>query len=169
MELERVMNPIRFAAVYILSGMFGNAFGANFATPTNPFMGCNPSLFGLFGCSFIDIIFMWRLMNQPFRHLIKVMVFVASSFMLGLLPGVDNFTLLGGLIGGLLIGTLSMPAVYYSKKYQIIIWCSRFISFAVYVALTILLWKNFYQNDDPGKSCPFCQYVSCLPIGGFCD
>ncbi|SAM04683.1 hypothetical protein [Absidia glauca] len=168
-DLERIMNPIRFAAVYILSGLFGNAFGSIFAMPTNPFMGCHPSISGLFGCSLIDLFFMWPLVRQPFRHVIKIMIFIASSFLLGLLPGVDNFTLAGGLIGGLLIGVVSMPTVYNSKRYQIMIWCIRLISLSMYLLLTILLWRTFYQADDPGKSCTFCRYVSCLPIGGFCD
>jgi hypothetical protein len=64
---------------------------------------------------------------------------------------VDNFTLAGGLIGGLLIGIVSMPAVYYSKRYQIMIWCIRLISLSMYLLLTILLWRTFYQADDPGK------------------
>lgn len=63
----------------------------------------------------------------------------------------DNFTLAGGLIGGLLIGVVSMPAVYFSKKYQIMIWCIRCLSLGVYLSLTILLWRTFYQADDPGK------------------
>ncbi|KAI8334994.1 hypothetical protein BC941DRAFT_378335 [Chlamydoabsidia padenii] len=169
MDLEKVMNPIRFSAVYILSGLFGNAFGVNFANTSNPFMGCNPAIFGLFGCCVIDIIFMWRLICQPSRHLIKIMVFVVLGLLLGLLPGVDNFSQVGGFIGGLFIGVVSMPAVYYSKRYQIMISCIRFVSIIVYISLTVLLWRVFYQSDEPGKLCPFCQYLSCLPIGGFCD
>ncbi|KAI8342066.1 hypothetical protein BC941DRAFT_390761 [Chlamydoabsidia padenii] len=167
-DLERVMNPIRFTAVYILSGMFGNAFGANFAIPTSPFMGCHPSIAGLFGCSFIDVLFMWPLVHQPCRHLVKIFVFVVSSFVLGLLPGVDNFTLAGGLIGGLIIGVVSMPTIYYSRRYQIMIWCTRSVALILYLALSILLWRIFYTSDDPGQSCPFCKRMSCLPIGGFC-
>ncbi|KAI8092550.1 uncharacterized protein BX664DRAFT_327569 [Halteromyces radiatus] len=168
-DLERVMNPIRFAGVYILSGLFGNAFGSNFAIPTNPFMGCGPSLFALCGCSLIDIIFMWRLIGQPVRHMIKIVVFIAAGFVLGLLPGVDNFTHLGGLISGLLIGLISMPAIYYSRRYQITLIFCRCLAFALYMGLSVLFWSDFYSGDDPGESCAFCRYVSCLPIGGFCD
>jgi hypothetical protein len=75
-------------------------------------MGCHPSISGLFACSLIDLLFMWPLVRQPFRHVIKIMIFIgkkkkkkqamtasyyqslslsfsliASSFLLGLLPG----------------------------------------------------------------------------------
>ncbi|ORZ08375.1 hypothetical protein BCR42DRAFT_425013 [Absidia repens] len=150
MDLERVMNPIRFAVVYLLSGLFGNVFGGSLSSTIHPSMGCNPSLFGLFGCSVIDIILMWRIIGQPSRHLIKIAVIIASSFLLGLLPGVNNLTQLGGLIGGLLVGAVTMPAVYYSKTYQIAIWFCRLITMSIYTVLVVILVRNFYQTDTSG-------------------
>jgi hypothetical protein len=55
------------------------------------------------------------------------------------------------LIGGLLIGMLSMPAIYYSKRYQITIHCLRVAAVVIYVSLMVLFWRTFYQSDDPGK------------------
>ncbi|CAO3626115.1 unnamed protein product [Cunninghamella echinulata] len=169
MNLERMMNPIRFSVVYILSGVFGNIFGANFATATNPYMGSSTPFFGILGCYIIDILYMWPQINQPFKHLIKTIVFIAFSFILGLLPGVDNFTHIGGLIGGLCIGASTTPAIYYSKTYRYSIWAARLIGLVLYIALTIVLLKAFYQGDGPDKYCTFCRYLSCIPIGGFCD
>ncbi|CAO3609421.1 unnamed protein product [Cunninghamella blakesleeana] len=178
-DLERIMNPIRFSGnndannkklmVYISSGVFGNIFGANFATATNPFMGCSTSFFGILGCYIIDILYMWPQINQPFKHLIKTIVFITFSFILGLLPGVDNFSHIGGLIGGLCIGLSAVPCTYYSTRYKCCIWFLRLIGLILYIGLTIVLLKLFYQGEGPDKYCPFCQYLSCIPIGGFCD
>lgn len=44
-----------------------------------------------------------------------------------------------------------MPAVYYSKGYQIAIYCIRGAAVVIYVSLMVLFWRTFYQSDEPGK------------------
>jgi H+/Cl- antiporter ClcA len=98
---------ILFLVLYIGSGVFGHALGANFAPPTTrklkkcvnqssspilkleflAFLGCSSSLFGLFGFLYIDLIANWRHLEQPIRYLIKLLLGTALSFILGLLPG----------------------------------------------------------------------------------
>lgn len=51
------------------------------------FLGFSSSLFGLFGFLYIDLIYNWRHLEQPIRHLIKLLLGTALSFILGLLPG----------------------------------------------------------------------------------
>ncbi|KAF7731459.1 hypothetical protein EC973_000267 [Apophysomyces ossiformis] len=86
-RVERAINAIRFGALYLLTGVFGNIFGANFTSPFTPMVGCSSSLFGIMACLFVDLGVAWHLVDQPFRHLIKLVVLTALGFILGLLPG----------------------------------------------------------------------------------
>ncbi|KAI8072695.1 rhomboid family-domain-containing protein [Gongronella butleri] len=169
LDMERVINPIRFTVLYILCGVFGNLMGANFAMPTNPFMGCSTAVFGILGCTLIDVIYMWRYVHQPFRHLIKVTMIIGCCFVLGLLPGVDNFSHMGGLLAGLMLGPTMLPAHPRSRREQWVIRIVCALGIGLFIALTVLLWRAFFQGSDPGEMCVFCRNISCLPIGGFCD
>ncbi|CAO3612508.1 unnamed protein product [Mucor fragilis] len=86
-RVERIINSLRFSLLYIGSGVFGHALGANFAPPTTPFLGCSSSLFGLLGFLFVDLMHNWRHLEQPTRYLVKLLLGTALSFILGLLPG----------------------------------------------------------------------------------
>ncbi|KAI9245378.1 hypothetical protein BDA99DRAFT_447876, partial [Phascolomyces articulosus] len=77
-KLERLMGGWRFGVAYVTSGIFGNVFGANFASPTTPTLGCGASVFGLMGCSAIDLALRWNDMKQPLRHLTKLTVFTSK-------------------------------------------------------------------------------------------
>ncbi|KAG0162919.1 hypothetical protein DFQ30_001018, partial [Apophysomyces sp. BC1015] len=114
-------------------------------------LGCSGALFGLIACLFIDLGLRWRLLNQPFRHFIKLTVFAALGFVLGLLPGVDNFSNIGGFIGGLLIGISMMPATHYTHRYSVILWIMRVIAFILLVVLIVVLMENFYRGNSPNE------------------
>ncbi|ORZ02477.1 rhomboid family-domain-containing protein [Syncephalastrum racemosum] len=77
-RIERRMNALRFGVLYIVSGIFGNVFGATFAPPTAPSLGCSSALFGLIACLFVDLGLRWHLVSQPWRHLVKLL-FVAGK------------------------------------------------------------------------------------------
>lgn len=51
------------------------------------FLGCGGSLFGSIGYLYIDLISNWKQLEQPMRHLIKLLLGTAFSFILGILPG----------------------------------------------------------------------------------
>ncbi|KAG2228142.1 hypothetical protein INT45_009188 [Circinella minor] len=79
-KLERLMSGWRFGVAYVISGIFGNVFGANFALPTTPKLGCGASVFGLMGCIFIDLGLRWHTVQHPFRHLVKLFVFTSKVY-----------------------------------------------------------------------------------------
>ncbi|KAI8150052.1 hypothetical protein BJV82DRAFT_503422 [Fennellomyces sp. T-0311] len=77
-KLERLMSGWRFGVQYLVSGLYGNILGANFAPPTTPTLGCSTAIFGLMGCLFIDLAYRWRTVESPFRHLIKLIVYTSK-------------------------------------------------------------------------------------------
>ncbi|KAI8379488.1 uncharacterized protein BYT42DRAFT_613790 [Radiomyces spectabilis] len=148
-QLERILNPIKLAAVYLASGIFGNIFGANFASSTLPSMGCSGALFGLEACLFVDVGLNWQKSSQPFRHIIKLIVFTACSFVLGLIPGVDNFSHIGGFIAGLLLGIVFMPTPPLEKRSScIIFWIVRIIALLTMAILFAVLTFQFYATTN---------------------
>ncbi|KAI9493662.1 hypothetical protein BDB00DRAFT_822026 [Zychaea mexicana] len=171
-KLERLMSGWRFGVAYVTSGIFGNVFGANFAPPTTPSLGCGAAVLGLMGCFFIDLALRWRIAKQPFKHLIKLIVFTTLGFcILGILPGVDSFSNTGGLFAGFLIGISMVPARQESRsrKGVLLLWAIRVISLAILVVSFISLLNNFYGDKSLDEFCTYCRYISCLPISGFCD
>ncbi|KAI7855096.1 rhomboid family-domain-containing protein [Circinella umbellata] len=147
-KLERLMSGWRFGVAYVISGIFGNVFGANFAPPTTPKLGCGAAVFGLMGCVFIDLALRWRTVQRPFRHLVKLIVFTILGFcILGVLPGVDSFSNIGGLLAGFLIGISMVPAdTCRNKKETFFLWTLRIIGFTVLVISSVLLLNKFYKT-----------------------
>ncbi|ORY98149.1 hypothetical protein BCR43DRAFT_438980 [Syncephalastrum racemosum] len=169
LALEAVMNGVRLAFVYFVTGVFGNLFGATFATVTAPSTGCSPAILGMVGCLLVDLVYTWRTFLHPWLQLLRITLLTALCFGLGLLPGVDSFTNLGGYISGLLIGVWAVPAVHYNRRFTVGVWVVRITCLAGIVTLFSLLTLNFYRPDDFDEFCPYCRYISCLPVSGSCD
>ncbi|KAI9352410.1 hypothetical protein BD770DRAFT_305158, partial [Pilaira anomala] len=59
-RIEQKINTLRFTLLFLGSGVFGHALGANLSPPTTPFLGCSSSLFGLMGFLYVDLILNWK-------------------------------------------------------------------------------------------------------------
>jgi membrane associated rhomboid family serine protease len=103
-EIEKLIGSIRFAIVYILSGIFGFVLGANFAGKAVASTGCSGCLFGILAINFLDLIYHWNERPKPVRELMWLIAEIVFSFLLGLLPGLDNFSHIGGFCMGLALG-----------------------------------------------------------------
>ncbi|KAI8643624.1 rhomboid family-domain-containing protein [Parasitella parasitica] len=172
-KVERILNCLRFSVLYLGSGVFGHALGANFAPPTTPFLGFSCSLFGLLGFLYIDLIHNWRLLEQPIRYLIKLLLGTALSFILGLLPGVDTFSHLGGFAAGIILSLVLRPPIQLDaqtggKKKLVFLYLARLLCLCLYGLLLGILVHHF-TTSKIDEECPYCRYLSCLPINGFCD
>ncbi|KAI9310498.1 rhomboid family-domain-containing protein, partial [Dichotomocladium elegans] len=165
--LERVINGWRFSALFFSTGIFGNVFGANFASPTTLSSGCSPATFGLLASLYIDLGFHWRAIQQPRRHAIKL---VFGFVTLGLLPGIDSFSNLGGLFSGFLVSPSLVPCPQMrSRSSFILLWILRCVALGIIFSLLFVLIDNFYDDNGPRELCTYCHYLSCLPINGFCN
>jgi membrane associated rhomboid family serine protease len=103
-EMEIAIGPIRFFLVYICSGIFGFVLGGNFAATGIASTGCSGSLFGILALTLLDLLYNWRDRPKPWRDLAFIALDVVVSFVLGLLPGLDNFSHIGGFFMGLVLG-----------------------------------------------------------------
>ncbi|KAK9710594.1 hypothetical protein K7432_008353 [Basidiobolus ranarum] len=168
-QMEREMGPFRMALLYMSSGIGGLIFGGNFAPQRLPSVGASGALFGLIGCQLVNLIQHWKSFRSPCCELIKIILVVLINFAIGLLPNIDNFAHIGGFICGIFIALLVLPTAHTSSWGK---WVKRFLmvlGLGVVVALYCVGLKFFYSGENPNKYCPWCKYLSCLPIQGWCD
>ncbi|KAI5304006.1 hypothetical protein KEM56_006964 [Ascosphaera pollenicola] len=103
-EKERQIGTIRFALIYLAAGIFGFILGGNFAAPMIASTGCSGSLFGIIALDLLDLFYSWRSRPNPVCELMIHIVTIVISLGLGLLPGLDNFSHIGGFAVGLVLG-----------------------------------------------------------------
>lgn len=90
--------------IYFAAGIGGFLFGGNFAGQAITSVGASGSIFSLISLELLDLAYHWKQVEKPGLILFKLLVDVVISLAIGLLPGVDNFSHIGGLIVGLLLG-----------------------------------------------------------------
>ena len=103
-EMEQEIGPLRFALVYLCSGIFGFVLGGNFAPNGIASVGASGSLFGIIALMLLDLFYYWDERKSPWIDLLWILFEIAISFVLGLLPGLDNFSHIGGFLMGLILG-----------------------------------------------------------------
>ncbi|KAF2199744.1 rhomboid-domain-containing protein [Delitschia confertaspora ATCC 74209] len=107
-DMEKEIGSIRFALVYFSSGIFGFVLGGNYAAPGISSTGASGSLFGILALTLLDLIYNWSTRRSPVKDLLFLLLDVAIAFVLGLLPGLDNFSHIGGFMMGLVLGICLM-------------------------------------------------------------
>ncbi|HWS83962.1 MAG TPA: rhomboid family intramembrane serine protease [Ktedonobacteraceae bacterium] len=110
--LERLAGHIRLLFIYLVSGVISIIASFHFA-PQELSVGASGALFGLVGAYSIFIVMHRRAMNwKGIPAIIELIVIVGFNLALGLvIPNVDNYAHVGGLISGCFLGWWFMP--YY--------------------------------------------------------
>lgn len=103
-DMERSIGTLRFFLVYMSAGIFGFVMGGNFAATGIASTGASGSLFGIIALTLLDLLYSWKDRKNPTKDLLFIFLDVAISFVLGLLPGLDNFSHIGGFLMGLALG-----------------------------------------------------------------
>jgi hypothetical protein len=66
--------------------------------------GASGALFGIIAIELLNVLYTWRTLRTPGRDLLFIFLDIAVAFVLGLLPGLDNFSHIGGFLMGLALG-----------------------------------------------------------------
>ena len=107
--LERYFGHGRFLLLYVLGAFAGNV--ASFLYSPGYSVGASTAIFGLLGAEAIFLIQNRKVFPGQFRSAIGNIVFIAAInlFIIGSLPGIDNWGHIGGLVGGLMFTTFAGP------------------------------------------------------------
>lgn len=105
--VERMFGPLRFAAIYVLSGLTGNLLSLIAQGDRAVSGGASGAIFGVYGAL---LAFLWQQRDTlERREFVRLFwgagLFAAITIVLGLnIPGIDNGAHIGGFIAGLLAG-----------------------------------------------------------------
>lgn len=103
-DMEKEIGSLRFALVYFSAGIFGFVLGGNYAAPNIASTGASGSLFGILALVLLDLLYNWSSRRSPVKDLLFLLLDIAIAFVLGLLPGLDNFSHIGGFLMGIVLG-----------------------------------------------------------------
>lgn len=100
-SLERYFGHKRFLLLYAIGAFTGNV--ASFIMTDANSLGASTAIFGLIAAEGIFLYQNRKMFAGQFRSAISNIIFVAAInlFVIGSLPGIDNWGHIGGLLGGL--------------------------------------------------------------------
>lgn len=111
--VERMAGPVRFAAIYLVSGVAGNLLSLDVSRVNVVTGGASGAIFGIYGAL---LVYLWqerlRLDSREFRWLFwGALAFSCVAVALGfVVTGIDNAAHIGGLVVGMLCGLFLLPA-----------------------------------------------------------
>lgn len=133
-QVENFLGKIKFAVVYLFSGLIGALFSMSFGGIV-PSIGASGAIFGLMGA----LLYFGYYYRVYLGNVVKSQIIPLILINLGLgffLQGVDNFAHIGGLIGGIMI-TMALGIKDKSSTFEKVngwIICSIFTAFVIYLA-----------------------------------
>ncbi|PWZ00619.1 rhomboid-domain-containing protein, partial [Testicularia cyperi] len=167
-QIEKLIGSIAYAIIYFAGGIGGNLLGGNFGLIGQPALGASGAIYTCISVELVDLCYNWKYEYRAMRRLAISIAFSVVGLALGLLPGLDNFSHIGGFCVGLLGGLLFAPSIHPTQRHRVITWILRIVALGLLVGFFAGLASNFYNSEDPTKACTWCRYLSCLPVFDSC-
>jgi rhomboid protease GluP len=119
-RLERYYGHWRFLVLYVLSGFGGNVFSMMFTEA--PSLGSSTAIFGLIGAQGVFYYHNRKFFGSTFRQALNGIITIAAvNLFIGLLiPGIDNWGHIGGLVAGIVYAWLGGPLLEVTGIHPII-------------------------------------------------
>ncbi len=110
-QLEKFYGYKRFILLYLLAGFAGNAFSFLVGPQDGISIGASTSIFGLAAAEGVFLFQNRKILGEQARSGIGNIFFVVALnlFVLGNIPGIDNWGHIGGLLGGLIFSWMAGP------------------------------------------------------------
>lgn len=143
-SIERNIGILKYAIIYIVSGIGGFLLGANFTPQGIASTGALGALFGIVATNIILFIYTGRKNTNMYgtkHYALFIFIMIAEiviTFVLGLLPGLDNFSHLGGFAMGILTSILLLKDPFWVFKDGIITYPKNPST-----------WQQFKNNWNP--------------------
>jgi rhomboid protease GluP len=108
--LERHFGHKRFLLLYVLAAFSGNVFSFILGAENGYSVGASTAIFGLAGAEGLFLFLNRQLFgDQAKRAMGNVAFVIVANLLLGLVPGIDNWGHVGGLLGGLIFTWFAGP------------------------------------------------------------
>lgn len=122
-SVEKAIGWLKYSIIYLASGVAGFLLGANFSPNGIASTGASGALFGIIATNLLLFVYCGKkntniYNTKHYRLFIIIMVFeIIILFVLGLLPGLDNFSHIGGFCMGLLLSLVFLkdPSFVYNE------------------------------------------------------
>lgn len=169
--LERRFGTIRFATIYLISGIGGNLMSAIFVPRNLVTVGASGALFGIIMMWIVDVAQHYKQIQRPLLTLLIPVIAVVVSIGLGLLPYMDNFAHIGGIIFGTELSIMLIPKFVPEPPEFTTSKLKNRIRLGVSIAMIPLFLLNFIGffvilyvvNMDIREWCYWCTYINCIP------
>lgn len=104
-EAERLFGSLRYAIIYLLSGLFGSLLTLATSDPRTLSAGASGAIFGLLGSLAIFYYIQRKTLGQMARaNLNQLLFFMVINLIFGFTtPGIGNAAHIGGLLGGIIL------------------------------------------------------------------
>lgn len=79
--------------------------------PYQPHVGATGALFGAVGLLFVELVHFWSIIRRPWLELIKLLTIMAVFIFSGTLPYLNIFSILAGLLLGMLCALGLLPYI----------------------------------------------------------
>ena len=132
--VERELGRMRFALIYLSSGLFASAVSFALSDPRGVAIGASGAIFGVFGAFFA---YNYRRRHQALAaaRIQQMVMLLAINLFLGFsIDGIDWRAHLGGLVGGLAAGYVAEGSGTQEQRRAILIG-----GFAAIVAVTVVI------------------------------
>lgn len=117
--VERHIGILKYAIIYIACGIAGFLLGANYTPAGIASTGASGALFGILAVNMTMFIYCGKKNSniygtKQYGWFIVIMIAeIIVSLVLGLLPGMDNFSHIGGFAMGIILAVLLLPDPWF--------------------------------------------------------
>ncbi len=139
MQLESFLGKWKYLAVYILSGLAGSCLSIFMNAGYS--VGASGAIFGLLG-SLVYFGYHYRVYLETVVKS-QIIPLIIINLLIGLMPGIDNWAHIGGLIGGI-FATMAVGVKYKSTTFEMvngIILYLIFVIFLLYMTFSGILFN----------------------------
>lgn len=163
-QLERAAGVPRFLGVYSAAGVLSMVGSAVFAS-SSVTVGASGALFGLLGAFLAELITNCHLLSlrEGCCAFASIGLTIAVNLAIGLLPFVDNFAHLFGLIGGMCLGFALLIHVDDAGRVRARQICTAAVALLAYLFLLCGGVALLYFRVKGEDFCPSCKFISCVP------
>jgi membrane associated rhomboid family serine protease len=151
--------------IYVVSGISGSVLSALFL-PHQIGIGASGAIFGLVGANYADLFHLWKFLDDRWSQLFSLLLPTIVGLLIGLLPMMDNFAHIGGLVCGILSATCMLGYRRLERlrgpTYLVVKRVVRILSFVLLVLWFFSLSTAVFSGKDGSQVCKICKYAGCF-------